>query len=152
MSTLEESDGAVLGFIWHDASKGNAGSVIDGDVDIFPSRALAEIAAVAGDAVTGALDAGELFDVEVNELAWVSPLVAPRRRWRIEQSDGDGVGGDAGSARQLLWKGRSAVRSGCLAWAVGAAQGRLRFWLVGSGVGCAVDARSDRAVRRLPGS
>jgi len=84
--TVEESDGAVFCFIGHDASKGDAGSIIDGDVDVFPASAFAEIAPVAGDAVAWALDAGELFDVEVNELTWVSALVAPGQGRRIEQS------------------------------------------------------------------
>jgi hypothetical protein len=76
----------VLGFIGHDPGKGNARSIIDGDVDVFPSSAFDQIASVAGNAVTWALNAGELFDVEVDELAWVSALVAPCRGRRIEQS------------------------------------------------------------------
>jgi hypothetical protein len=85
-SALEESNSAVLGFIRHDASKGDTGSIIDGDMNIFPASAFEPIATVTGDAVTGPLYAGELLDVEMNELAWVSALVAMRRRRRIEQS------------------------------------------------------------------
>jgi hypothetical protein len=83
--TLEESNGAMLGFIGHDPGKGNAGSVIDGDVDVLPASALAEIPPVAGDAVAGALDPGELFNVEVDEFAWSLALIAADRRRRIEQ-------------------------------------------------------------------
>ncbi len=53
--SVKEVDRTVLAFIRHDAGKGDPGSVIDGDMDIFPTSALAEIAAIAGDAVTGPL-------------------------------------------------------------------------------------------------
>ena len=92
-SAVEESDSAVLCFIGHDASKGDAGSIVNADVDILPPCAFDQIAAVAGNAVTESLDAGELFDVEVNELAWASAFIAARGRRRIEQRQAaDGYG------------------------------------------------------------
>ncbi len=85
-SGVEEVDRALLAFIGHDARKSDPGSVIDRDMDIFPSGPLDQIAAVAGDAVTGPLDPSELLDVEVDELARVLALVTAdrRRRW-LEQ-------------------------------------------------------------------
>ena len=84
-SRAKESDGTVLGFIGHDASKGDAGSIINGDMDIFPSRTFDDIAAVAGDAMAGPFDPSKLFDIEVNELPWVSALVAAHWGRRIQQ-------------------------------------------------------------------
>jgi hypothetical protein len=66
----------MLGLIRHNTSKGETGSIINGDMDIFPSSAFDQIPPVAGDAVTEALDAGELFDVEMDELAWPLTFIA----------------------------------------------------------------------------
>ena len=42
--------------------------VVDGDVEVFPAGAAHVITlAVAGDAMDGAFDAGELLDVEVEK-------------------------------------------------------------------------------------
>ena len=82
---MKELDGAVLSFIGHDAGEGDAGSIVDCDMDIFPSRATDFIAAIARDAVAGPLDAGELFDIEVNEFTGGRSLVATRGRRRIQQ-------------------------------------------------------------------
>jgi hypothetical protein len=86
-SALQESDRAVLCFVGHNASKADTGSIINSEVDILPASAFDQIAAVAGDAMTGPLDAGKLFDVEVNEFAWTSTFIAMRGRRRIEQSE-----------------------------------------------------------------
>lgn len=82
---MKELDGAVLSFIGHDAGEGDAGSIVDCDMDVFPSRAPDFIAAIARDAEAGPLDAGELFDIEVNEFTGVRSLVATRGRRRIQQ-------------------------------------------------------------------
>jgi hypothetical protein len=37
-SALEEEERTVLAFVRHDLSKGEPGSVVDADMDIFPSR------------------------------------------------------------------------------------------------------------------
>ncbi len=82
---MEELARAVLAFIGHDPSKGDPGSIIDGDMDILEAGASDQIAAVASDAVTGPLDPSEFLDVEVDELAWVLAFItADRRRW-LEQ-------------------------------------------------------------------
>jgi len=101
----------LLAFIWHEASKGDPGSVIDGDMDVLPAGASNQIAAVTCDTVTGALDPGEFLDIEVDELAWVLALVtADRRRWLEQgqtvetmaaQEPRDGGFGEAGLPRNL---------------------------------------------------
>ena len=56
--------------------------IIDGDVEIFPAGTGRVVMAIGGEAVASALDACELFDVEVEEFAGLSVLVAAQRpRW-----------------------------------------------------------------------
>ena len=80
-------------------------------MDILEAGASDQITAIAGDAVTGALDPGELFDVEVDELAGVLAFITADRRRRLEQGEAvelmateearDGGFGEAGLARNL---------------------------------------------------
>jgi hypothetical protein len=120
----------VLGFIGHDASKGDAGSIINGDMDIFPPSTFDQIAAIACDAVTGPFDASKLLDIEVNELAWVSALVAARRGRRIQQSQAmEAVAAQDARDTRL---GEGALACDLKAWHAQAAQGEddgnLRWW------------------------
>ena len=55
------------GFIRHDASKSDAGGIVNGDVDKLPARLADFIAAVASDAMAWVFDAGELFDIEMDK-------------------------------------------------------------------------------------
>ena len=67
---MEEGDGTLGGFIGEELGKGEAGMVVDGDVQELPARAWGVIVlAVAGDAVTCAHDPGELLDVEMRSAA-----------------------------------------------------------------------------------
>jgi len=101
----------VLAFIRHDPGESDPGSIIDGDVDILEAGASDQIAAIAGDAVTGPLDPSQFLDVEVDELAWVLALITADRRRRLEQSEPvelmateearDGGFGEAALARNL---------------------------------------------------
>src|SRR5260221_13312411 len=76
----------MVALIGQKLGEGDAGSVIDGDVEKLPSGAAGVIAlAVARDAVADPLDAGELLDIEVDELARVLTLVAAHRRWRVQR-------------------------------------------------------------------
>jgi len=80
-------------------------------VDILEAGASDQIAAIAGDAVTGPLDPSQFLDVEVDELAWVLALITADRRRRLEQSEPvelmateearDGGFGEAALARNL---------------------------------------------------
>ena len=82
---MKEFDGTVLTFIGHDAGEGDTGSIVDSDMDVFPACAADFVAAVAGDAVAGPLDASELFDIEVEELTGCRSLVAVHGRRRLQQ-------------------------------------------------------------------
>lgn len=80
---MEQADGARGGLVWKQLGEGQTAGVIHGDVEIFPAGAAGVTTlAVAGDAMAGGFDAGELLDVEVEEIAWVSALVAhDGRQW-----------------------------------------------------------------------
>ena len=76
---VEKGDGTLSGFVWQELSEGDPGMIIDGDVKILPASARAVIMAITRDTAAGALDASEFFDVEMNEFAGVSVLVAAQR-------------------------------------------------------------------------
>ena len=88
----EEADGLLKGgddagdfFVRQHAGVGDARAVIDGDVECFDAGAFAAVSAIAGAANTGAHEAAELFDVEVEQFAGLLAFVAlDGRRSRIE--------------------------------------------------------------------
>jgi hypothetical protein len=68
--------------------KGDPRGVVDADVDELPARAAGfPLPSVAGDAVTDGLEAAELVDVEVDQLARLLPLVAAHRLGRLEGAE-----------------------------------------------------------------
>jgi hypothetical protein len=77
---FEEEDGAVLPFIRHDLSEGEAGSVVDADVDELPAGPAHLVTSIVRDAVAGAHDFAQLLDIEVEEFAGMLALVA--HDWR----------------------------------------------------------------------
>ena len=56
-------------FVGHHGDKGHAGVVIDGDVEELPAGAAGFVLGVAGDAVAGLVDAGQLLDIDVQQVA-----------------------------------------------------------------------------------
>ena len=85
---VESVEDAVGPFIRKQTSEGEAGVVIDGDVETFEAGAGVALSAVAGGADAWAQEAAELLDVEVEELAWRGAFVAQRRRfWRFERRE-----------------------------------------------------------------
>ena len=54
----------MLAFVRHDLSNGQAGSVIDADMNELPSGTADLIAPIVGDAMTWPHDSPELFDIE----------------------------------------------------------------------------------------
>ena len=82
---MQESDGTARGLIWEELSESEAGMIVDGDVEILPAGARSVIAlAISGDAVARADDAGELFDVEMDEFARLRAFVAADRQRGLE--------------------------------------------------------------------
>lgn len=90
-----ESDRLVEGvedggdfFVGEEAGEGEAGVIIDGDVETFDAGAGAAAGAIAGGADPGALEAAELLDVEVEEIAGVRVFVTLDGRFgRFERSE-----------------------------------------------------------------
>ena len=60
--------------------------VVNADVDEIPAgaAALVRTSPIAGDAVADTLETPELFDVDVNDLAWVLALIAAFRLGRLQ--------------------------------------------------------------------
>src|SRR6188474_2655360 len=87
---LEEGDRALRLLVRHDHGEGDARGVVDADMDELPAGAftsgpcVALPPAVAGDAVADLVEAAELLDVDVDELAGVLAFVAPHRLGRLE--------------------------------------------------------------------
>src|SRR5258705_11595583 len=74
----EEGDGAFFLLIREDVGTGDPGMVVDSDVSILPAGALtaAMAGAPAGDAMADAIEAAELLDFDVDDLARLLALVA----------------------------------------------------------------------------
>jgi hypothetical protein len=93
-SVAQEGDGAGSAFIGKDLSEGNAGGIVDGDMDVFPAGTAGLVGRVTGKAMAGALDATEFFDIEVEKFAGMLALVANDRRSRVESREaGETVSG-----------------------------------------------------------
>jgi hypothetical protein len=117
--SVKEAEGAASGFVWEELSEGNSGMIIDGDVQILPAGAGGVIVAIARNAVAGALDARELFDVEMDEITRPLTLITTQRPRRLQsalasetvaaQQTRDGGLGDFGLASDLeAWEFSSA--------------------------------------------
>src|SRR3954470_20039091 len=74
-------------FIGQDLGKGDAGVVVDGDMDVLPADVAGIAFAVAMDAVADAADAAQFLDVEMEQIAGGLMLVANDRRGRLEIAD-----------------------------------------------------------------
>jgi hypothetical protein len=89
----QKRDRAAGLLVGEDLDVGQAGGVIDADVHELPTghpdapavaARLALAGAAAGHAMPRAADAAEFLDVDVNELARPSTLIAIRRLWRLK--------------------------------------------------------------------
>src|SRR5215216_2710691 len=111
---LEEGDRALLLLVRQDLREGHPGGVVDADVDELPSDApaLALTGSIAGDAMADAVEAAELFDIDVDQFAGMFALVAANRRGGFKCLDAveaeapedatDRGGRDADRGRNLL--------------------------------------------------
>jgi len=75
--SLQEPDCGEGLFVVEDLDVGEAGGVVDGDVDELPAHTPVAVVsfASAGDAVARNVEATELFDVDVDQLTRVAPAV-----------------------------------------------------------------------------
>ena len=87
-SLMESIEHAGSFLIWEEGGEGEAGVVIDGDVQGLHARAGIAHGAVAGGADAWAGEAAQLLDVQVEEVAGVLVLVALGRGfWWFERSE-----------------------------------------------------------------
>ena len=85
--SMEESHGGVAAFIGQDLREGEAGVVVDGDVNELPAGAATALGLVGGNAMTGAEEAAELLDVEMQQIAGAGMFVAAHGPSRFEIAD-----------------------------------------------------------------
>ena len=72
----EEAAGGGRFFVRQQGGEGDAGVVVDGDIKKLPAGAAGFILGIAGDAMAGLGDAGQLLDVDVQQVAGSGVLVA----------------------------------------------------------------------------
>jgi hypothetical protein len=84
---VEESDGGVAAFIGQDLREGEAGVVVNSDVNELPAGTATALGLVGGDAMTGSEEAAELLDVEMQQIAGGGMFVAAQGPSRFEIAD-----------------------------------------------------------------
>src|ERR1017187_7723039 len=72
----EEAAGRSCFFIGQQGGEGEAGGVLDGDIQKLPAGAAGFILGIAGDAMSGLVDAGRLLNVDVQQVAGSGKFVA----------------------------------------------------------------------------
>jgi hypothetical protein len=80
-SLIESGEDAGEFFVWKETGEGEAGMVVDGDVETFDAGPWIADGAVAGCADAWAKEAAQLLDVEVEELAGMVPFVTDHGRF-----------------------------------------------------------------------
>ena len=84
---MKSVENALDLFVWEKAGEGEPRMIIDGDVEAFDAGARVADGAIAGGADPWATEAAELFDVEVEELAWKGAFVAEDGRFGIQSGE-----------------------------------------------------------------
>ena len=77
---VERSNHAGRRFVGVKRGEGEAGMVVDGNVEALDTGSWVALGAIAGGADAGACEAAQLLDVEVEEVAWGVAFVADDRR------------------------------------------------------------------------
>jgi hypothetical protein len=85
---LQSVEHARSPFVWEQTSEGEAGVVVDGDVETFDAGSWVAEGAITGGADAWAKEAAQLLDVKVEEVARGSAFVAQRGRFgRVERRE-----------------------------------------------------------------
>ena len=108
----QKSDGGVGFLIGQDLSEGHAGVIVDGDVQGLPTGMLVLAAAAAVAAPRDLLEAGQAFDIEMEQVAGSGMFVAhdgrggmqiaPATETSAAQNAADGGRTDGGTTRDLI--------------------------------------------------
>ncbi len=108
---VEESHRGVAAFIGQDLREGEAGVVVNSDMHELPASAATGPRAISGNAMTGAEEAAELLDVEMQQIAGGGMFVAAQGPSRFEIADTV----QAGAAQDAAdGSGREADSLGCV--------------------------------------
>src|ERR1019366_9428121 len=78
----EEADGRLVALVGQDGREGDAGVVVDGDVQVLPAGAARLAAPLTGDAMARLADPRQTFYIEGDQVARVPVLVANHGRRR----------------------------------------------------------------------
>jgi hypothetical protein len=85
---VQSVEDALGAFVGEETSEGEAGVIVDGDVETFDAGAWVAEGAITGGAHAWAMEAAELLDVEVEEVAWGRAFVAQGGRFgRFERGE-----------------------------------------------------------------
>src|ERR1035438_1106261 len=83
----EEAAGRSCFFIGQQGGEGDAGVVVDGDIQKLPAGAAGFILGIAGDAMAGLVNAGQLLNVDVQQVAGSRKFVAHDGPGGLQHSD-----------------------------------------------------------------
>src|SRR5882762_9187355 len=83
----KESTGGSRFFVGHHGGESDAGVVVDGHVEELPTGAASFVAGIAGEAMAGLVDAGQLLDVDVQQIAGGGMFVAHNGQGRFEHAN-----------------------------------------------------------------
>ena len=83
----QEAAGGSSFFIREQGGEGDTGMVIDGDIEKLPAGAAGFILGIAGEAMAGLVDAGQLLDVDVQQVAGSGQFVAHDGQGRPQHPD-----------------------------------------------------------------
>ena len=83
---MRKANGTIGLLVGQDLGEGDAGVIVDADVDELPAdaAAVALAGAIAGDAVADLVETTELFDIDVDHLAGSGALIAAHRLGRLQ--------------------------------------------------------------------
>lgn len=83
-----EKSGRGRGFlVRQDLGEGDAGVVIDRDMNVFPTGTMDAAATRAGDTTADSVEASDFLDVEMEQIAWEGMLITQDRRRRFQITD-----------------------------------------------------------------
>jgi hypothetical protein len=126
----EEARGGRGPFVGQDLGIGQAGSVVDRDVNELPANASHACGAVSVDAMTDTADTPQLLDVDVDQLTRAVSLVSDDRLFGLEALEPR----EAGAGQDASHGGRTQAHPGCDLWARAASSAQTQNLLDSDGM------------------
>jgi len=135
---MKSVEDALDFFVWEQAGEGQAGMIIDGDVETFDAGARVAHGPITGGADSRTAEAAQFLNVEMEELAWVSAFVANHRRSRFQSCQplqavtakdaGNGGLGDADHGEDLSVRAPLTAQGEDVCLELGSGFARLAAW------------------------